>query len=489
MSQPLVFVEEELSLFCAASHDRNPLHRSASYARKSVFGEPVVYGVLGAVAALGRLRERPGKSLRSLGASFHDAITVGIEYQLDVDDREDDATLTLRDGRRTLVHLEVGFQPGEPAPVTPAAIAPPREEAADRGPAELVAGLSMSGCYAPAPAALGALMARYDLARRGVGPTDLGLVCLASFLVGMELPGRRALFSRLRLERVVGSAAAIEYQARLSEYDERFELVRSEVQLSAGGRPLGMLRLESFVRGDVPPPATPARSQAWAGKVALITGASRGLGAALAQTLAWQGCTVLTNYLKSRAEVEALAERTAAAPGKVLPVEGDAADLGACGRIRGRLLDEGRGLDLLVCNASPPIRSLWVDAESSQRIERHVADSIRLVNAPLCTFLPLLAERAGQLVVISSSFVNTLPADFPHYVSAKFAAEGLVRVAAKEYPKVSVLIARPPKLLTDLSNTPMARQRALSAGDAAEKIVARLSAPRAGSVEVLEEFG
>ena len=57
------FTKQDLELFSAASHDRNPLHISEEYARTTPYGEPVVFGILGALAALSHLPDRQGMVL------------------------------------------------------------------------------------------------------------------------------------------------------------------------------------------------------------------------------------------------------------------------------------------------------------------------------------------------------------------------------------------------------------------------------------------
>ena len=66
------------------------------------------------------------------------------------------------------------------------------------------------------------------------------------------------------------------------------------------------------------------------------------------------------------------------------------------------------------------------------------------------------------------------PSDWCHYISAKYAIEGLVRALADEAKRASFLIIRPPRLLTDQTNTTNARQDALPVEDAAAAIVRRL---------------
>ena len=488
--QILRFSSEELALFARASHDRNPLHCSPDYARGTAFGEPVVFGVLGALVAAGRLRDRPSQSVAKVSVEFRDALQVGIDYQVSLEEGPDRATLTIADGRRQLLLLEVLFR-SQPPLVLAAhrSVGSVRGQSANLSPAELSVGMFVRGSYAPDGPSLASLLERYHLPDKGFGSTEVSLLCLASYLVGMELPGERALFARLTIELARAGTPRIDYRATVRSFDERFDLLTTDVELTGDGRPAGTMALESFVRRDLPPPGAFPRSEAWAGKTALVTGASRGLGAAVAQALAWQGCTVVTNYFKSTARAEALSWSVAGASGQIIPVGGDASSLEACQRIRAQLVERKLSLDLLVCNAFPLARSLWIDVHSIERISQYVAESVRMVGTPMSTFLPMLAERGGQLAVVSSAWVNTAPPDWPHYVSAKCAVEGLVQVASSEYRNVRFLLARPPRLLTDLTNTPLGRHKTLPVEEAALAIVARLAAGHAGgTVELLDDL-
>jgi NAD(P)-dependent dehydrogenase (short-subunit alcohol dehydrogenase family) len=486
--EQLSFSREEMARFRQASHDVNPLHVSELYARKSPFGEPVVYGALAALACLGRLERRGSQTLARLTVEFRDALAVDTPYQLEIDENEQAATLTLRDGRRTLLLASAAFRAGAPLPADQRPLPPPRREPADRSATDLPPDLTAQGSYAPAEPAFGQLLRAYGLPERGLGSTEAAALCLASFLVGMELPGQRALFSRLLFEPAAGGAPQIDYQAKLLMFDARFQLLRARVELTGEGRSLGQLTLESFLRDDLPAPAPPVRSERWLGKTALVVGGSRGLGAAVARALAWQGGQVFTTYVKSQAEALALAEGVAGAPGRIVPVAADAGDLADCRRLRETL--PGGALDLLVCSAFPAVRALWIEETAADRIVRFVGDSVRLVTNPLATFLPALARAGGQVALVSSIWAESAPADFPHYVAAKLAVEGLVRVAAREYPAVGFLITRPPRLRTDMTNTPLGRQRTLPPEAAAAVIVERLGGAVApGAVEVLDAFG
>jgi NAD(P)-dependent dehydrogenase (short-subunit alcohol dehydrogenase family) len=157
----------------------------------------------------------------------------------------------------------------------------------------------------------------------------------------------------------------------------------------------------------------------------------------------------------------------------------DASDPEALSRLSAQLRDRFGRLDFLVCSAFPAIPSLRLEENAAERIRSYLARSTDLVLAPLCAFLPLLNESKGCSVIVSSVAVEKPVRDWPHYVAAKNAVEGLGLVAPLQYPDTGCLIIRPDKLLTDMTNTPMGRQNAMSPLAFATQICRALEAPPA----------
>ncbi len=506
---PIRFGDEELALFSAASQDRNPLHLDEAHARRSPFGARVVFGALGALAALARLAERPGQTLASLTVEFPSPMQLGVDYAVELQESPERAQLKLHDGKRLLLRATALFRAGSPRALGAApAFASVAREAAALAVADLQPGRSVELAWTPEWAALAALEARFQLAPRGLGPLELATLCAASYVVGMQLPGVRALFSRavIRMEappdgvnaspREAGELATpFRLAARVTGFDPRFDLLSTKATLAdAEGAPLVAVDLQAFVRQEIvhadagalaallPPGA------ALAGKLALVVGASRGLGASLAQALAQQGATVLATFRSSRAEAERLVAALPEGAGRVLLEQGDAADPAFCAQLRARCQAEG-GLDLLVLNACPPLLPLWLEPGSLARLQEHVSQSVALCAAPMSALLELCAARAGRCVVVSSSAMRAPLPEWPHYLAAKGALEALAAVAALEFPAVAFLVLRPPRLLTDLTNTPLGRQAAIPPARVAAATVRALLAPAApGAVALLEEI-
>jgi NAD(P)-dependent dehydrogenase (short-subunit alcohol dehydrogenase family) len=493
---------DDVSRFSAASFDRNPLHVSADYARRTPYGEPVIFGVLGLLAALGLTSPRPGYALRRLSADFQGPLFVGVEYALELkEDSPSRVSAALYDGRELITSFTATFEPGALPPGPARTPAEPAQAQPARLDSTTIAGASAAGAYYPAPE-LVPLAQHYGLAERGLTAEQVASLLWSSYLIGMQLPGERALFSRLTITFAETPPAPgtvpLEYQASVATFDERFNLARIGARLSLDGSLFAEAELRAFVREDVPrtgfadlerllPP-----SRTLAGRVALVTGASRGLGATIARGLASQGCTVLANFLRSRDEVERIAAELAQQDaGPLIGIQGDAADPAWCEQARLQLERDYGGLDILVCNAALPLRPMALHPSFAARLAAYVADSVALASTPLASLLDQVALRAGWTVVISSAAVADPPADWPHYVSAKSAIEALARVAALQQPDVGFLIVRPPRLLTDLTNTPSPLSRAdvLAPEVVAARIVQRLLEPSSGgTVELLDEF-
>ncbi len=476
------FTKQDLACFSAASRDRNPLHISEAYARTTPYAEPVVFGALGLLAGLGHLSARPDHRLQQLSAEFRNPLSLDVAYRLDIiESSTDKARVKLYDTTRLMMTATFTFRPGQghrESSVYPRVDC--AAEPADRTSATLFPGTSVTGTYAPQTEEFAQVVERWRLSGKGATSHQIAATMWASFVVGMHLPGKRAVFWRLTLDFHDAAAqeeAPFSYEVAVEDLDERFDLLRSAGTLSAGSLPYATAQMWAFVRQDSPRPSLRRlagllpESEQLKGKLALVIGGSRGLGAAIALAFASQGCSVLLNYQHSTPEADltraSLGDRSAL----IELVQGDAADVPWCLSLRETILKQHGGLDLLVCNASPPIRPLAFEPEKIAQFQDFLGGSLALVSAPMATFLGTLAGQAGWNIVLSSSFVRELPVEFPHYVTAKSAIEGLVTWSAAHHPKVRHLLVRPPKLLTDQTNTTVGRQGAMDVEQVAASIV------------------
>lgn len=173
-------------------------------------------------------------------------------------------------------------------------------------------------------------------------------------------------------------------------------------------------------------------------KVAIVTDASRGIGAVVAERLAHDGFTVVVNYSSNGAAAEALVRKIEAAGGRALSAKADVGDPQA---VRG-LFDAAEaafgGVDVLVNNAG--IMKLATLADSDDALfDSQVAVNLKgtfnaLREASRCL------RTGGRIVNFSTSVVGLRLETYGVYVATKAAVEAMTPVLAKELRGRSITV-------------------------------------------------
>lgn len=481
----MLFSNDTVGRFAEASRDFNPLHMSDTRARATPFGRRVAHGACGVLATCGHVTPPPGSYPSALRVLFYQPSFLDVEYQPRVTSVSPQcATVKLMDGSSEVMEITFEFLPGTPVllPALPDDPVAPRQVARALSEADLAPGLAYEGCYSPCPKSYDDLLRQFGVDRRAWGDALPIALMATSYLTGMEMPGERALYFQLNAKfHNVPFELPVAFRQELTGRDRR-GMVKSRFRFSSGDGEWTSGEMSALLlptKAGIAPVAGPIPAEMagrFGGKVALVVGGSRGFGSSLALTLAAAGATVIALYARSSEDAAELQAAAEALPGKILPRQCDAADQAACHEVRQEILARHGGLDLLVCSAAPALQNLRVETAALERIERFVRDGFALVLAPLSSFIELLSESSGSVLLISSSAVEEAPPVWPHYVALKSAVEGLGRAAAAEYPNVSFCIARPAKLLTDLVNTPMGRANAENPSVAALRMLSAAAA-------------
>ncbi|MGV6875204.1 SDR family oxidoreductase [Pseudochelatococcus sp. B33] len=173
-------------------------------------------------------------------------------------------------------------------------------------------------------------------------------------------------------------------------------------------------------------------------RIALVTGASRGIGAAVARRLASDGHTVVINYAGSVGPAEQLAAEIEKASGRALPVQADVSDAAAVARMFDSAEAAFGGIDVLVNNAG--IMKLATIAEGDDAlIDSQIAINLRgTINA-----LREAAKRlrdGGRIVNFSTSVVGLKLETYGVYAATKAAVETLTGILAKELRGRSITV-------------------------------------------------
>jgi 3-oxoacyl-[acyl-carrier protein] reductase len=188
------------------------------------------------------------------------------------------------------------------------------------------------------------------------------------------------------------------------------------------------------------------------GRVALVTGASRGIGAAIARAFGEEGARLAVNYHRSEAQALAVVAAIEAAGSKAIAVQANVADAAAVRALVDRTVTAFGPIDILVNNAGI-LNASPLDRMSEDVWDEMLATNLRSVF--LCTraVLPaMLARGRGKIINISSQLGQKGMPNHAHYAAAKAGIIGFTRALAREVgPQgVQVNAIAPGPIETDL---------------------------------------
>ncbi|HHA0035072.1 TPA: SDR family oxidoreductase [Yersinia enterocolitica] len=185
-------------------------------------------------------------------------------------------------------------------------------------------------------------------------------------------------------------------------------------------------------------------------QVAIVTGASRGIGAAIAERLAQEGYTVLINYSRADDEAEALVRKIQQAGGNALSAKGDISDPTAVAQLFTKAETAFGGVDVLVNNAG--IMSLSTVADSDdEHFDRQIAINLKGSFNGMREAARRL-RNGGRIVNFSTSVVGLKLEKYAVYAATKAAVETMTAILAKELRGRDIIVnaVAPGPTATDL---------------------------------------
>ena len=168
----------------------------------------------------------------------------------------------------------------------------------------------------------------------------------------------------------------------------------------------------------------------WNKKAAIVTGASRGIGAAIAERLAQDGFAVVVNYAGNAALADAVVARIVQAGGKALAVRADVSDPAAMRAMFEETERAFGGVDVLVNNAGVMALAKIADADD-ETFDRIVGINLKGTFNGLREAARRL-RQGGRIVNFSTSVVGTKLETYGIYTATKAAVEALTGILAKE---------------------------------------------------------
>lgn len=167
------------------------------------------------------------------------------------------------------------------------------------------------------------------------------------------------------------------------------------------------------------------------GKIAVVTGASKGIGAAIAKNLAAEGATVVVNYASSKAGAEQVVDEIVAGGGKAIAIQANVGNKTDIQRLFAAVTQEFGGLDILVNNAGvyelQPL-AMITEEHFHKMFDLNVLGLILTIQEAVKHI-----NSGGGSIINLSSIVSTLsPANGSIYSATKAAVDAITRSLAKE---------------------------------------------------------
>lgn len=267
---------------------------------------------------------------------------------------------------------------------------------------------------------------------------------LASYfsrLVGMYLPGKNSLYlsQSCRFVKPVRTGDSLIVKGTIAgkSLSGRTITLKTQIynqakELVVDGTAEVLVREETVIENEeVLKTESPVNLQ---GKVALVTGASRGIGAAIARLLSQSGASVVLNFHQDERGANKVLSEIQTSKRKGLALKADVSDPQEVQKMVETAQKKLGPVDILINNAAPAFKPVSFASLSWQEIQKHI--DVILKGAFLCAkaVVPSMTERKqGKIINILSTYAFGIPpVQLTHYVVAKAALAGFSRSLAAE---------------------------------------------------------
>lgn len=213
------------------------------------------------------------------------------------------------------------------------------------------------------------------------------------------------------------------------------------------------------------------------GKTALITGASRGIGCAIATMYASQGCNIAFTYLHGDNQAAELSHQLQEQGTQVLSIKSDAAQFTAAHDVVKQVIDTFGSIDILVCNAGITRDTLLMRMNEQQWDDVMHVNLKSVFNYCHAVTPYMVRQRSGSIIAMSSVVGLSGNVGQANYAASKAGVIALVKSLSKELASRNIRVnaIAPGFILTDMTRTLTEEIR--------EEIVKQIPMRRCGEAE------
>jgi len=278
--------------------------------------------------------------------------------------------------------------------------------------------------------------------------TNLVASLLLSTIVGMKIPGRYATFSSFKLKFINEVFLNKKYKLKttIKRISKASEVIKILVSIECENQKLAEGQVESLVN---PPPVkmlscleitqSGLNDLGLKGKVALITGSSRGIGETTAKLLSMLGCTVIITYYKGEDDAQIIANDIKKNGGEVLVQQCDVTNEESVKALYKVISEKIGEVDILVNNAVKEFIASEIELLNWNDFLGEL--EVTLKGAHLCCKYAIPAfkrNNRGKIINLSTIAVANPPRGQAKYISAKSALEGYTKSLAKDLVKYNI---------------------------------------------------
>lgn len=475
----ICFEEKDLEKFRRQSGDNNPLHIDKNFAEATVYGEQVIFGMLGVEALLGLCHVSGSR----LDIKFNSPLFLNRRYYYVCKNKGDAAILRLLEHHSVLLEIKVSDRELKRAAVMPRTECPavPILERAR----------SLTDCEIEEAKAIAGVYTVSSLQQTG-GKDKTSVLCqvqrLLSYLVGMVAPGERALFMKASTYLLDDppDADTWEYKMTQLDYHDVLGMVDYQVEVSALGELIAICKIQSYVRADFHMFRQPLQqiSQEHTGRTVLILGGTKGLGAQIAMYYAQRGASIILTYHRSKEQARQFCDYLSTVSDQIECVQSDAGSLVECKKLRKYMEERYGGIDrLYICAAQPP-RKIEMYPDNYPLFEKYLTQGVQMFYYPFFV-LKESVQVNGKITILST--IATVERLFfhniPEYICVKSVVESISECAFyKEREGRQYFVARPPKMFTEMNNTPAGRVGSERPEDMAARLIRAVEETEQGKI-------